>query len=166
MKNLVLNNFTQHEMDEELKSILEKKFIENREIWYQFQTGFYPENREATIARFLQLEKGDNIVCQTTFLDYQQLELIAILLTDGKMPAGLNIYICRPDLKEDLQEYFDKLESDITPESDKYNDSPPLRRAFKETMNNIVKATLVKHNVFHLSRHRGITKQIHLQDFS
>ena len=152
-KNLILENWCEIDIPRELQRVLKDKFTENREIWTQFQTAFYPENREETKRRFAELETGDNIVCQTVFDGFMQLELMASLLMLSQIKPGLNIWIYHYSLQEEIERYFGKLESELTPNSDEFNDSPEKRKEFKKNMNFLVEQALKKHNVYQLSKY-------------
>lgn len=152
MKNLILENWGMQDIPKGLQRILETDFTENREYWTQFQKSWYPENREVTTQRFVDLETGDNIICETVFEDWQQLELISLLLMQSKIKEGLNIYIkISNGLQWQIQEYFDESHSDI--EDNYYDKTPEQRMSFKNDMNKVVLGVLVKHNVYDLNRY-------------
>lgn len=166
MKNLIIENWCEQDIPRELQKEMQTKFIENREIWTQFQSSYHPKNREATIERFKALQTGDNIVCQTVFEDFQQLEIMAMILMRDDIQPGLNFYIyIHGILDEQIQEYLDKYESDCTPLTDEYNDSPKLRREFKLKMDRLVKQTLEKHNIINATKYDDLTARMMADQF-
>ena len=158
MKNLILENDCMQDIPKSLQRILETKFLENREYWTQFSSSYWPEKREVTCKRFEALEEGDNIICATVFDGWQQLEIMALIL--AKCPKRINFYILIYDLQEQIEEYLEARESDITPNTDKYNDSWELRKQYKEQMNSLVKLILKIHNVYQLSKYDDEIKKI------
>jgi predicted ester cyclase len=158
MKNLILENDCMQDIPKTLQRILETKFTENREYWVQFSSSYWPENRDKTFERFKTLEEGDNVVCATVFDGWQQLEIMALIL--ASCPKRINFYILVYDLQGQIEEYLSVSESDITPNTAKYNDSWELRRKFKEDMNNLVKLILKIHNIYQLSRYEDEVKKI------
>ena len=102
MKNLILENDNEQDgIPKRLQSILDKgMFAEDQEFWFGFKIAFYPENRESTMKRFMTLEDGGNIICQTVFLGWMQLELVIKLLIKLK-EAGkkVNFHILVPPSK-------------------------------------------------------------------
>lgn len=152
MKNLVLNNYHEIDMEKSLRKFLTTNFTENQEIWCHFQTAFWPENRKETKKRFFALESNDNVICRTVFLTWQQLELMILLLSElKKKKIKLNVYISYPDLAENLSKYYNDYESSICPNTKKYDDDPELREQFKKNMNKVFFDMLEYHNVYELS---------------
>lgn len=149
MKNLVLNNYSwKYEAEDDFKKYVFDRFGSEKEIWEHFQNSYWPQNREETLNRFFSLKSGDNIITAHTFVDFQQLEIMVEILTDKRMSKGLNIHIWNPSLEENIQEFFDKHESSITPNTQEYNDSCQLREEFKQQMNEKVKQCFEIHNVY------------------
>jgi hypothetical protein len=166
MKNLILENDNEFDgIPDKLSSILETQFLENREFWFSFRTAFYPKEREETMKRFASLESGDNIICQTVFDGWMQLELVVELLIKLKeMGKKINFYIVIPDLKENIQDYFDEYESELTPNTEEYNDSPSLRKEFKKQMDQKMVEVLDYHSIYNLYRRES--KQMLSKDFN
>lgn len=154
MKNLVLNNYHEQDMEKDFRAFLKNNFTENQEIWLHFQTAFWPENREASFTRFLSLKSGDNILCRTVFDGYGQLELMVNLLCElKKYSKKLNIYISHPSLAKEIKKYLDKSESELTPQTDWYNDSYIRREKFKKTANKKLLEAISFHNVYQLTQY-------------
>lgn len=76
----------------------------------------------------------------------------------------INFYIVIPDLKENIQDYFDEYESELTPNTEKYNDSPSLRREFKKQMDQKMIEALDYHSIYNLYRRES--KQMLSKDFN
>lgn len=166
MKNLILENDNEFDgIPDRLKYILEDQFLENREFWFSFRTAFWPKEREETMKRFASLESGDNIICQTVFDGWMQLELVVELLLKLKvMDKKINFYIVIPDLHENIQDYFDEYESELTPNTEEYNDSPKLRREFKKQMDQKMVDVLEYHSIYNL--YRRDSKKMMVKDFN
>lgn len=156
VKNLVLNNYHLMDMEKEFKDFLKKNFTENQEIWAHFQEAFWPENRKETINKFLSLKTDDNVLCRTVFDGYQQLELMVNLLSElKKQKIKLNVYISNPCLVKNFKDYLDKYESDITPNTQEYDDDPDLREKFKLDMNKKFLDVLSYHKIYELREFLG-----------
>lgn len=154
MKNLILENDCEQDIPKELQEILKHKFKEGREIWSQFKSAYWPENRKTTLERLLRLTEEDNLVCQTVFVDWQQLEILAEVLY-GFMQKGkkINFYLMvTPGLNYHIKKYLNACESNITPNTKKYDDNPKLRKEFKSEMNTKVLEVLDYHNIYDMSR--------------
>ena len=165
MRNLILENDCEQDIPEELNWVLEKKFKEGREYWTQFKTAFYPENRQETIDKFLALKPEDNVICQTVFNGWLQLELVIDLLFLLKeKDVRINFYILTyPSLEEKLNEYLEAYESEIAPNTEKFNENPKLRRVFKEKMDGRLKESLEYHNVYDIDYDENDFKRLILQ---
>lgn len=155
MKNLIIED--DHEINGlpiRLKHILESRFKDNREVWYDFGRSYYPDNREETLSRFFSLTTGDNIVCQTVFVDFQQLEIMIDILVDmkEKYDISVNFYIHCYDLKEEFKRYISMMEAEFTPNTDEYNDSPNLRRQYKLDLDMKFEYVIKNHNIYELHR--------------
>lgn len=171
MKNLILENHGEIDLPEEIKDILEEgMFAEDREYWYWFFDAFYPENRENTMKRFMSLEEGGNIVCQTVFDGWMQLELVVELLVKLKeLNKKVNFHIfVYSGLGSEIQEYLDEYESELVPNTEEYNDDWKLRREFKQGMNEKLREVLEYHNIYDLSNlyHYDETKLLTVDDFT
>lgn len=155
MKNLILENYQSIDIPEELQRRLKVDFLEDRYLWTSFYEAFWPENRAATRSKFDELEDGGNIVAHHTVVDYQQIELMTVLLrsmyNNGK-GKKFNVYIMNPSLIDILNKYLDKYESDITPGTKEYDDNPDLRAAYKELMNEYLIEMVEKTNLYRLGR--------------
>ncbi len=152
MKNLVLNNYHPQDQDKRFAKFLETHFTENQETWNHFEEAFWKENEKETMTRFLSLESGDTILCHTVFVDYQQLELM-ILLLHGFIEKGvtINFYISNFELKETLNDFFNKYESSICLDTQEYDDDYKLRRKFKNDIDSKMLSVLDFHNVYELN---------------
>ncbi len=152
MKNLVLNNHHPQDQDKRFAKFLETHFTENQEIWDHFEDAFWAENEKETIKRFSSLKTGDNILCHTVFVDYQQLELM-ILLLYGFVEKGIkiNVYISCYQLVEELNDCFNEYESSICPDTKEYDDDYELRRKFKKDINEKMLKSLDFHNIYELN---------------
>lgn len=149
MKNLVILNY--NEFDEQLLGVLKDQFTVNREVWNFFHEAFWPENREKSVERFYSLSNGDNIICQTVFDGFQQLELVAaVLIKLMTQEKKINFYVINPDLKTRILEYLYQNRSDIEDSDISYEES----KRFKNEMNNMVCIALNYHNVYNLKRNK------------
>jgi hypothetical protein len=165
MKNLVLENDCEIDIPEELQEILKFKFKEGRELWTQFKCAYWPENRKETLKRLSELTPEDNLICQTVFVDWQQLEILTNVLYDfKKLKKKINFYIhVAPGLNYHIKEYLDDYKSDICPDTEEYNDSPKLRDKFKKSMNKKMLSVLDYHNVYDL--HRRCKYEEHFDEY-
>jgi hypothetical protein len=158
MKTLVIENWQMQDIPDELQDILDKGkvYLGELDYWTSFYKAFWPENRKETYKRFLSLENGDNIIAQTVFEDFQQLELMSMLLnklTEEK-DIRLNVYIVFLSLKDELNTFFEKAQSSITPQTPEYDDSYELRLEYKRSMNREVLNAIRNHNLYSYSRYR------------
>jgi hypothetical protein len=166
MKNLILENDCEQDIPEELMELIENEsiFSDGQEFWTQFKESFWPENREETMRRFMELNEDDNVLCQTVFVDWMQLELVVELLCKLKsIGKKINFHILvYPSLEEQIKEYLDEYESDITPDTDEYDDSPSLRTQFKKEMNQKLLEAIEYHNIYDLIElyHYGNNKKL------
>lgn len=133
-----------------LQFILEKKFKENREYWTYFKEAFWPENRKDTIERLSKLTPSDNLICQTVFDGFLQLELIIELLHSFiKKDIKINFYILvGPNLVYNLEEYYEDNESRLCPENATWDD----QKKFKKKMNEKLLEVLDYHNIYDMKR--------------
>lgn len=99
MKTLILENDWERDIPSVVKKVLEYQFLDSeKELWERFQVAYWSENREETIKRFTSLNSGDNLICGTVFLDYQQVEImIKILSLLKEKGIKLNFYIFAQD---------------------------------------------------------------------
>lgn len=147
--NLILENHHKQDIPEKMQKKLETRFIENRELWLHFHEAFWPENKGESLKRFLSLTTGSNIVAQTVFVDFGQLELMAetlLLLKEKKIK--INVYLSCGGLHRQIIKYLEKNESDITPNSEEYDNSYELREAFKKEMNKKVYIAISYHKIY------------------
>lgn len=154
MKSLILMN--NHEIDTE-KDFLDliKEQFPGAIYWPHFQEAFWPENKKETLGRFSKLKTGDNLACHHTFVDFQQLELMANLLHAAMWDeTKLNVYIMHPALDKKIGEYLRKEESDIAPDMQVFHAYPNLRKSFKVAMNRIVREVMKYHNIYQLSKYK------------
>lgn len=153
MRTLIIEN--QHEIDipEELQRLMGVAFKEGRELWCHFHEAFWPENRKETLGRLMQLKTNDVIVCQHVFDGYQQLELMSEVLNKlTELGEKIDVYIVHPTLDEELNDFLDKYESSITPDTEEYDDDPDLRQAFKKSQNDKVISAVKNHRIFGVCR--------------
>lgn len=165
MKNLILENDNEQDgIPTRLSWVLENRFLEDREFWFSFNTAFWPENREESVNRFMSLEDDGNIICQTVFDRWMQLELVVELLLKLKsVGKKINFHIHVPDLKEDMQDYLNESESELTPDTDEYNDSHSLRIEFKRGMDKKLIEVMDYHNIYNLRKRDS--ELLHSKDF-
>lgn len=166
MKNLVIENDCKQDIPRQLIRLLENepRFKDGQEFWTQFKESFWPKNREETMKRFMELTEDDNVLCQTVFVDWMQLELVAELLCKLKsIGKKINFHILvYPSLEEQVKEYLGEYESDIAPDTEEYNDSYALREQFKKEMNQKLLDAIEYHNVYDLIElyHNKIDKRL------
>lgn len=149
--NLIIEN--DRCVPEELETILEYQFKDDRQYWYWFRESFYPENRKSTKERFFSMKNNDNLICQTVFVDFIQLELMfnmLILMMNENIRINVYVFV-PPTLQEQLFRYIKKYESEITPNTKEYDDSPKLRKEFKDSMNSSLRIALSYHNVYDMT---------------
>jgi hypothetical protein len=150
--NLVIDNDGPQDFPETLTKILEHNFKEEREIWYWFNEAFWPENESVTIKKFMDLKEGSNIICEHTFVDYQQMELLINLLYKfKKVNKPISLYIYNPILPEILKDYIDKYECDFSPK-DLGDESDSSNKKFKEEMNSRLYDVIEYHSVYQMTR--------------
>lgn len=166
MKNLILENWCKQDIPDKLLPILEKYFPDNQEYWFQFQSSYWPVNRQKTLDRFNALETDDNIICSTVFDGFLQLEIMAVILNQIPGDKVLNFYIQIYNLKNSIQEYLKQRESEYMPNTDEYNDSPQLRIEFKKDMNKQILKAIERHNIYHISLYGKEITKINVEDFN
>lgn len=154
MINLIIENSGPQDFPEELTTLLENNFKENREIWYFFGEAFWPKNRKETHQRFMALPEGSNIICDHTFDGYQQVELMIDLLSEFKrIGKKVNVYIYNPCLDVNFKEFIEGRFSSIEPEE--IENDYELRKEFKRDMNKKFFDILEYHEVYQMERSRS-----------
>lgn len=146
MKTLVLENDTVI-LTRKVRELLSWKFQEDIDVWLNFGTAFFSYKRDRSIARFLELEDGGNLLTRTTLDDYTQMEnVVKILLLLQKHGKRINVFCdAKPMLKQRLDEYLDLPER---PESE--FQTPGERIAEKMKYNQLLKDAIAYHNVYQM----------------
>lgn len=157
-KALLLENGFEIDIPEELITYLRRAEIKWE--WYDTRFSFWKENRESTMKFFSDLPKGKLLVCHTVFDGYQQLELFINLLFSLK-EKQFTFKIMHGCLCEDLETWYDKTESSITPDTKEYNDSYRKREKFKKEMNKKLLSVLSSHKIIWVRRYE---MEVHLKD--
>lgn len=140
MKNLILEN--DNTLDERISDFLEDQpsFNESKEEWLKFRFAFWPEERANTIKKFLSLENGDNIICQTVFDGMDQAELmINVLHKLMNNDIKINFYIICNCMIEDFKKYVNSY-----PYVDE-KEEEERQRILKEMKN-----VILYHNIYNL----------------
>jgi hypothetical protein len=143
------------DIPEELIRWLDRNGVENRELWTHFKQSFWPENRKATLERFAAITPEDNVYCATVFDGWMQLELMIEML-HGFIAKGkkINFHVMvAPDLHHHIKEYLEEYESELTPDTDEYDNDYKLRREFKNEMNKKLFEVIKFHNICDLERY-------------
>jgi len=155
IENLILENDCEIDIPDTMQEILKHSFLENRHIWTQFKEMYWPKNRTESMEVFFNLPAGANIVTQTVFVDWQQLEIMVLVLEqmmDKNIPINLYVLIEGVGLIEKIKKYLSDYESDICPDTDEYNFSPKKREKFKQDMNKKLLKVIRFHKVYDMSR--------------
>lgn len=169
MKTLVLENYCEIDLSEKMRKFMEQPEFPNVELWTLFNQAFWPENEEATGKRLMALEDNDIILTEHQFVDFQQLELMTqFLLAFNCAGKKLKVYIYNYSLEEIFNDYLNKYESDICPDTKEFLDSPDLREAFKKQMNELFIRALHNNEVYKIirpGRPADLIKPIDVVDF-
>lgn len=152
MKTLILENEHEDFIPKEVLAIAEKKFP-GFEKWGRFNIAFWPENREAALARLASLKDGDNLLMKHVFHGYFQLEMMIVFL-DQMATRGtkLNLYLVRSLVLEELIRYLDQEESELCPCGSKgWPMGMPACESFKKEMNIKLLRALEFHCIYDVS---------------
>jgi hypothetical protein len=158
MKAIVLENGQHQEIPEELIQYLDRNKIEWEHI--NMIARFWPENRKNTFEMFSNYPEGQVFICNTVFDGFQQLELMVELLHKLKDKKFI-IKIQHPCLPKNLMEFYDEIESSITPDelelemsgafdSDESREVFKKIKAFKQNMNQKFEDVLKFHDIYWL----------------
>lgn len=159
-KALVLENGFVQDIPKQLIRYLDREKIEWE--WYDMRTRFWPENREATFTFFSELPEGQELICNTTFDGYAQLELMIELLyklrhkhftfkiEHGCLCDGLLEFLNEKESSISPRELDKALEGDLTDEE--CDEVYEKLYQFKRDMNQKFFDVLQAHEVYWISR--------------
>lgn len=159
---IVLESGFLQDVPEQMMDYLSERNITEWEH-YDMRQKFWPENRESTYEFFSKIDETDIMLANTTFVDFQWLELMSLMFCKLSSKK-LTLKIQNPLLPKYFQKYLEKRESDITPDTKKYDDDPDLREEFKKDMNKLFLMALQIHNVYWIGSGR-ITNDTEFDDF-
>jgi hypothetical protein len=116
MKNIIIS--ADGGLTPKFKAIIEDRFTENREYWFNFLSSENYTSRETALRKFVDLEKGDNLVTQFTDVTNEYLEtFIGCLFVMYRNRRKLNVYVYSPDLRGVLDRYFLSPKNEILDQS-------------------------------------------------
>lgn len=159
MKAIVLEHGFEQDIPDDLIEYLDEHKIDWQ--WFDMRERFWPKNRQSTFSFFAALPEGTEIYTHHVFVDYIYLEMMINFLHVLK-DKKFKVHIMNYSLCENLVKYYEAYESDITPNTDEYNDSPKLRTEFKLEMNKKFIDVLQWHQLYHLT---GYGKPVHLKSY-
>lgn len=88
-----------------MQAILHKRFLDNREYWFNFTSSMKWTERQKTVERLLRLQAGDNLIFHGRFDDPELISFfVAVLHNLKRLNRKLNLYI----FNENLRTAFDK----------------------------------------------------------
>ena len=148
MKAYVLENGFEQDIPSSLIKYLVRHEIDCE--WYDMRQRFWPEKTKATFKFFSGLPTGTEFYIHTVFDGFAQLDLMVELL-HKLQNKRFSIHIMNPSLCENFVDFYEQYNSEITPDTDEYNDSADLREQFKADINTKFEQVLTYHKLIQLS---------------
>lgn len=152
MINIIIENDTKSQgIPARLSVLLETRFLNNREFWYNFDTEF-KNTPEYFVNRLSQLTLTDNIIGETNFHELHTFEhMVALLNFCMQKEIVLNMYCLVSkemgfvSIKQAANRYFKLETAFFTP-----SEFTKKKKQYKLSLNELLKTVFNYHNIFQI----------------